>query len=72
MARISSGPTRNDLMLQAKAKGIKNFRILNKAELEEVLREGASSDLIARTIDVAVARWKAGWGKGKKHNQQAA
>lgn len=59
-------PTRNDLMLQAKAKGIKNFRVINKEELTEILKEGTTQERINEIVSGAVARWKAGWGKGKK------
>lgn len=59
------GLSRNELMLQAKAKGIKNFRVINKEELVEILKEGASQERINEIVAQAVARWKAGWGKGK-------
>ncbi|MDI6606522.1 MAG: hypothetical protein QME65_05235 [Candidatus Omnitrophota bacterium] len=58
--------TRNELMLQAKAKGIKNFRILNKAELEEVLKEVTTQERITEVVNQAIARWKSGWNKKKK------
>jgi hypothetical protein len=56
--------SRNSLMLQVKAKGIKNFRILNKSELRRVLalNDQATIDAI---VEGAVARWKSGW-KSKK------
>jgi hypothetical protein len=61
-----TGPSRNDLMLKAKDKGIKNFRILNKEELEFVLCEGQSAENIAECVRLAIERWKSGFGKGKK------
>ncbi len=67
----SKGLSRNELMLQAKAKGIKNFRVINKEELVEILKEGASQERINEIVSVAVARWKAGWGKSKKQKTQA-
>jgi len=52
-------------MLQAKTKGIKT-RALNKEELVEILKEGTTQERINEIVTGAVARWKAGWGKGKK------
>lgn len=57
--------TRNALMLQAKERGIKNFRVLNKKELESVLADGITQDQIDRVVSGAVARWKSGWGSKK-------
>lgn len=36
--------SRNELMLQAKVKGIKNFRVINKEELIEILKEGTTKE----------------------------
>lgn len=58
---------RNDLMLQAKEKGIKNFRVLNKEELQKVLNPKATKEAIEKVIQGAVARWKSGWGSRGKH-----
>ncbi|MBL8012696.1 MAG: bacteriocin class II family protein [Candidatus Omnitrophica bacterium] len=58
--------TRQGLMLQAKERGIKNFRVLNKEELQEVLAGSASQERIAEVVDGAVARWKSGWGSRKR------
>lgn len=63
---LSKGPSRNELMLQAKAKGIKNFRILNKEELVEILKEGTTKEHINEIVSEAIVRWKSGWGKGKR------
>jgi len=49
----SKGPSRNDLMLKAKAAGIKNFRILNKEELFQVLDH--PEDAVS-VVEKAVAR----------------
>lgn len=57
--------TRQALMLLAKERGIKNFRVLNKVELEQVLAEGATQEQIDAVISCAVTRWKAGWGSKK-------
>ena len=57
--------TRQDLMLMAKDRGIKNFRILNKAELGQVLADGVSPEQIEQVVIGAVTRWKAGWGSKK-------
>ena len=60
--------TRHDLMLQAKDRGIKNFRVLNKEELGIVLAEGVTSEKIDNVISGAVARWKSGWGSKKDNS----
>ena len=57
--------TRASLALQAKERGIKNFGILNKKELEIVLGEGISIEDLEEVLGKAVTRWKDGWGKGK-------
>ena len=57
--------TREALMMLAKERGIKNFRVLNKVELLEVLAEGVSSERINEVVSGAVTRWKAGWGSKK-------
>ena len=64
-AVISQDKSRNDLMFEAKAKGIKNFRILNKAELTEILAEGTSQDRINEIVSAAKIRWQSGWKKNK-------
>ena len=56
--------TRADLMAQAKEKGIKNFRVLNKEELMKVLVPEATKEDINNVVQGAVARWKSGWGNG--------
>ena len=57
--------TRQALMLKAKERGIKNFRILNKNELMHILAEGITQQEIDALVAGAVARWKSGWGKRK-------
>lgn len=61
--------TRHALMLQAKDRGIKNFRVLNKEELGKVLIDGATPDQIHKIVDGAVTRWKSGWGSRKVSNE---
>jgi len=63
------GISRADLMDQAKKKGIKNFRVLNKAELEEAVKPSTSQERIKAIVTGAVARWKAGWSSGKGKGQ---
>ena len=58
-------PSRNEIMLQAKAKGVKNYRVINKQELIEILKEDTSKERITEIVAGAVARWKAGWGSKK-------
>ena len=57
--------TRHALMLRAKERGIKNFRVLNKNELMHVLAEGITQQEIDALVAGAVARWKSGWGSKK-------
>ncbi|MFH1385095.1 MAG: hypothetical protein ABIH47_09085 [Candidatus Omnitrophota bacterium] len=57
--------SRNALMLAAKERGVKNFRVLNKEELRQVLAEAATQEKIDKIVACAVARWKAGWGSRK-------
>lgn len=57
--------TRQDFMLQAKERGIKNFRVLNKEELRKVLAEGVTQEQIDNVVSGSVARWKSGWGSRK-------
>ncbi len=61
--------TRNALMLQAKERGIRNFRVLNKEELAQVLADGVTQEQINEVVAGSVARWKAGWGKRKVQNE---
>jgi hypothetical protein len=60
------GPSRAYLMEEARKKDIKNFRVLNKLELSEIMTIGVTQQRIDEIIAGAVARWKAGWGKRKK------
>lgn len=62
------GPSRNDLMLRAKAKGIKMFRVMNKAELAEVLT--AKPERIAEIQLQAKTRWQKGWDTRKAEKTQ--
>lgn len=61
--------SRNALMLKAKERGIKNFRVLNKTELGQVLAEGTTQAQIDEVVAGAVTRWKAGWGSKGKRNE---
>ena len=61
--------SRNELMLIAKDRGIKNFRILNKNELMHVLAEGITQQEIDALVAGAVDRWKSGWGSKKVKNE---
>ena len=65
-AQKNVGPTRNEMMLEAKERKIKNFRILNRAELTEVLDEMTGQPRIDEIVYIAVRRWKDGWGNKKK------
>ncbi len=59
------GPSRKDMMLEAKDRKIKNFRVLNRDELEEALKKDTPKSRIDEICKGAVARWKSGWGKRK-------
>lgn len=64
-APVNRPETRQALMMLAKERGIKNFRVLNKAELDQVLAEGVTPERIQEVVSGAVTRWKAGWGTKK-------
>lgn len=70
VSSVTSEKSRNDLMLEAKAKGIKNFRILNKAELVKVLDPATTQEERGTIVKGAVERWKAGWSKNKATNNK--
>ena len=59
------GQSRNQLMEEVKSRGIKNFRVMNKAELAEIVA-GAKEDRIKEIGEEAVKRWKSGWGTKKE------
>jgi len=61
--------SRNDLMLIAKDRGIKNYRVLNKNELMHITAEGITQQEVDALVAGAVKRWKSGWGKGKVKNE---
>ena len=59
--------SRAQLMEQARSQGIKNFRILNKAELSEILLKDTTEAKIQKITKGAVSRWRKGWGtKGSR------
>lgn len=62
---MHAGATRNELMLAAKDRGVKNFRVLNKQELGEVLKNIGDQKAVGAIVAGAVVRWKAGWGSKK-------
>ena len=56
------------MMLEAKEKGIKYFRVLSKEELSKVLemkKSGASDEQIGVITNEAKIRWQKGWGSKK-------
>lgn len=61
----TQGQSRNQLMEVIKSRGIKNFRVMNKAELAEIVG-GAKADRVAEIQKQAVERWKSGWGTKKE------
>lgn len=68
---MHAGVSRNELMMIAKERGVKNFRVLNKQELANALKNIGDQKAVDAIVAGAVARWKAGWGKGKarKNNE---
>ena len=62
---MHAGASRNELMIAAKERGVKNFRVLNKQELSEVLKNIGDQKAVDAIVTGAVARWKAGWGSKK-------
>jgi len=64
-----AGASRNELMLAAKERGVKNFRVLNKQELADVLRNIGDQKAVDAIVAGAVARWKSGWGKKKVQDE---
>lgn len=66
---MHAGVSRNELMLAAKERGVKNFRVLNKQELSDVLKNIGDQKAVDAIVAGAVARWKSGWGKRKENNE---
>lgn len=62
---MHAGASRNELMMTAKERGVKNFRVLNKQELSDVLKNIGDQKAVDAIVAGAVARWKSGWGKKK-------
>lgn len=60
----TKGQSRNQLMEEVKSRGIANFRVMNKAELAEIVA-GAKPERIEAIQKQAVERWKSGWSKNK-------
>lgn len=66
---MHAGASRKELMLTAKERGVKNFRVLNKQELTDVLKSIGDQKAVDAIVVGAVARWKSGWGKEKAKNE---
>lgn len=71
---MATGSTRNELMETCKQKGVKNFRVLNKQEMTDILKNIGDQKYIDIVVEGAVRRWKSGWGKlnreaGKDHKE---
>jgi hypothetical protein len=66
---LHAGASRNELMMTAKERGVKNFRVLNKQELTDVLKNIGDQKAVDAIVAGAVARWKSGWGKRKVTKQ---
>jgi hypothetical protein len=61
--------SRNELMLAVKDRGVKNFRVLNKQELADVLKSIGDQKAVDAIVAGAVVRWKSGWKKEKVNNE---
>ncbi len=61
--RMAVGTTRAELMAQCKARGIKNYRVINKVEMGDILAHIGDQVYIDKVVAGAVARWKQGWGQ---------
>lgn len=59
------GPSRQELMELARSKKIKNFRVMNKAELAEIVKSGTTVTRAKEIEETAVKRWKSGWSVNK-------
>ena len=66
---MHAGASRHELMIAAKERGVKNFRVLNKQELSEVLKNIGDQKTVDAIVAGAVARWKSDWGKRKDKNE---
>ncbi|MBI5732450.1 hypothetical protein HY967_00620 [Candidatus Jorgensenbacteria bacterium] len=66
---MHAGASRNELMLTAKERGVKNFRVLSKQELADVLKNIGDQKTVDAIVASAVTRWKSGWGKRKDKNE---
>ncbi len=69
---MHAGVSRNELMMTAKERGVKNFRVLNKQELSDVLKNIGDQKAVDAIVAGAVARWKSGWGKRKDKTKPKA
>jgi len=69
---MHAGASRNELMMTAKERGVKNFRVLNKQELTDVLKNIGDQKAVDAIVAGAVDRWKSGWGKGKDKTKAKA
>ena len=69
---MHAGASRNELMMTAKERGVKNYRVLNKQELSEVLKNIGDQKAVNAIVAGAVARWKSGWGKKKDKTKAKA
>ena len=72
--RMAAGTTCAELRQVCKEKGIKNFGVLDKAEMEDILAHIGDQEHINKVVAKAVAEWKGGWGKkareaGKDHKE---
>jgi len=63
---LTGTSSRKDLMQACKEKGIKNYRVMNKAELKDILSHLTDTKYCDEVMRGAVERWKAGFGKDKK------
>ena len=66
---MHSEVSRSELMIVCKEKGVKNYRVINKVEMIDILAHIGDQAHVDAVVAGAVARWKQGWGT---HGKAAA
>jgi hypothetical protein len=53
-------------MAQCRAQGVKNYRVINKKEMIDILAHISDQKYVDTIVTGAVIRWKSGWGRRKQ------
>ena len=56
--KTAGGPSRQEMMEEARSRKIKYFRVMSKSELAEVTAVGCSAGRVAEIQGEAIKRWK--------------